>query len=136
MTFDRARVAAMCLFLAAAGASAQNANHAPPAVKIETNGTVQVPAHSVPMSSFLTPEGQAYVTEHLLNMQRPEMLAQKDGIPVLLAPYLERYETIAYSRDRAADYASRARQRLAGLPDSAARDVLAAMTEFVVLRSA
>jgi len=84
MTFDRARVAAMCLFLAAAGASAQNANHAPPAVKIETNGTVQVPAHSVPMSSFLTPEGQAYVTEHLLNMQRPEMLAQKDGIPVLV----------------------------------------------------
>src|SRR4026209_199084 len=85
MTLDRARVAArcgrltlvaMCLFLAAGATSAQNANHAPPAVKIETNGTVQVPGHSVPMSSFLTPEGQAYVTEHLLNMQRPEMLAQ------------------------------------------------------------
>ena len=103
MTLDRARVAArcgrltlvaICLFLAAGATSAQNANHAPPAVKIETNGTVQVPAHSVPMSSFLTPEGQAYVTEHLLNMQRPEMLAQKDGIPVLLAPYLDRQHAL------------------------------------------
>lgn len=102
MTLNRARLSARLrlLTLAAAGllvataASAQNAAHAPPAVKIETNGTVQVPVHSVPMSSFLSPEGQAYVTEHLLNMQRPEMLAQKDGIPVLLAPYLDRQHAL------------------------------------------
>jgi octaprenyl-diphosphate synthase len=56
--------------------------------------------------------------------------------PTQLALYLERYETIAYSRDRAAVYATRARQRLAGLPASPARDVLAAMTEFVIHRSA
>jgi monoterpene epsilon-lactone hydrolase len=102
MTFDRARVsawgkrlrfAATCLLLATA-ASAQDAAHPPPAVKIESNGTVHVPAHAVPMSSFLSPEGQAYVTEHLLNMQRPEMLVQKDGIPVLLAPYLERQHAL------------------------------------------
>src|SRR6185436_9062136 len=102
MTFDRARVsawgrhfrfAATCLLLATA-VSAQDAAHPPPAVKIESNGTVHVPTHSVPMSSFLSPEGQAYVTEHLLNMQRPEMLVQKDGIPVLLAPYLERQHTL------------------------------------------
>lgn len=102
MTLYRARVsarrrlltlAAAWLFVATA-ASAQNAAHTPPAVKIETNGTVQVPAHSVPMSSFLSPAGQAYVTEHLLNMQRPEMLVQKDGIPVLLAPYLERQHAL------------------------------------------
>src|SRR4051812_24020284 len=98
MTIYRARLraprgpltlAAALLFVATA-AVAQNTAHTPPAVKIETNGTVQVPAHSVPMSSFLSPEGQAYVTEHLLNMQRPEMLLQKDGIPVLLAPYRDR----------------------------------------------
>jgi octaprenyl-diphosphate synthase len=56
--------------------------------------------------------------------------------PTQLAPYLERYDTLAYSRDRAAAYATRARQRLAGLPASPARDVLAAMSEFVIHRSA
>jgi acetyl esterase/lipase len=85
---------AAALVFGATAASAQDAAHPPPAVKIETNGTVHVPAHSVPISSFLSPEGQAYVTEHLLNMQRPEMLVQKDGIPVLLAPYLERQHAL------------------------------------------
>ena len=101
MTMYRARLQARrgLLTLAAAllliaTAAAQDAAPKPPAVKIETNGTVQVPVHSVPMSSFLSPEGQAYVTEHLLNMQRPEMLVQKDGIPVLLAPYLERQHAL------------------------------------------
>lgn len=102
MTPFRTRLPARCrlftfaaawLFIATA-ASAQNAANAPPAVRIEANGTVRVPVHSVPMSSFLSPEGQAYVTEHLLNMQRPEMLVQKDGIPVLLAPYLERQHAL------------------------------------------
>jgi acetyl esterase/lipase len=46
------------------------------------------------MSNLLSPEGKAYVTEHLLNMQRPEMLAQKDGIPVLLVGYLERQHAL------------------------------------------
>lgn len=102
MTLYRARrsaprtlltLAATWLFLASL-ASAQSAPDTPPAVTIETNGTVHVPAHSVPMSSFLSPEGQAYVTEHLLNMQRPEMLVQKDGIPALLAPYLDRQHAL------------------------------------------
>ena len=42
------------------------------------------------MSSMLSPEGKAYVTEHLLNMQRPQMLVQENGVPALLAGYLER----------------------------------------------
>ena len=58
---------------------------APPAVKIDADGSVHVPAYVVPMSDMLSPERKAYVTEHLLNMQRPEMLTQKDGVPVLLA---------------------------------------------------
>ena len=73
---------------ACAPAFAQTGNP-PPAVTIDANGDVHVPAHVVPMSSMLSPEGKAYVTEHLINMQRPAMLVQEDGIPPLLAGYLE-----------------------------------------------
>ncbi len=52
-----------------------------------------------------------------------------------LAPYLRRYDAIAYTRQRAVGFAHRARRRLDSLPPSHARDVLAAMTEFVVSRS-
>jgi monoterpene epsilon-lactone hydrolase len=65
-----------------------------PSVGIEPDGTVNVPAHAVPMSSLLSPEGQAYVTEHLLNMQRPQMLVQENGVPLLLAGYLKRQHEI------------------------------------------
>jgi epsilon-lactone hydrolase len=72
----------------------QNPGDEPPAVKIDADGTVHVPAHAVPISSLLSPEGKAYVTEHLLNMQRPEMLVQEDGVPPLLAGYLARQREI------------------------------------------
>lgn len=55
--------------------------------------------------------------------------------PELLAPYLERYEAVDYARDRALSFARRASQRLEGLDSSPARNVLVAMTEFVVSRS-
>ena len=71
----------------------------PASVKIDSDGTVNVPAHSVPMSAFLSPEGKAYVTEHLLNMQRPQMLAPDDGVPPLLAGYLKRQHE-AFSVER------------------------------------
>src|SRR6186713_1201038 len=73
---------------------AQSPPNAPPPVKISHDGSVEVPAHTVPMSNLLSPEGKAYVTEHLLNMQRPEMLTQKDGIPKLLVGYLERQHSL------------------------------------------
>jgi epsilon-lactone hydrolase len=69
---------------------AQSAASRPAAIAVDPDGAVQVPAHVVPMSSMLSPEGQAYVTEHLQSMQRPEMLVQQDGVPVLLANYLKR----------------------------------------------
>ena len=53
----------------------------------------------------------------------------------LLAPYLERYEAVDYARGRAHAFARRARQRLEVLEPSAAVNVLAGMTEFVVSRS-
>lgn len=82
-------VALSCIGALSTDAVAQNAS-APPPVKIDPDGTVHVPAHAVPMSPFLSPEGQAYVTEHLLNVQKPEMLVQENGIPPLLKGYLAR----------------------------------------------
>jgi monoterpene epsilon-lactone hydrolase len=85
----------LCLFVATwvPPAFAQTGD-APPAVKIDPNGDVHVPAHVVPISSFLSPAGKAYVTEHLLNMQKPELLVQDSGIPPLLAGYLERQRQV------------------------------------------
>lgn len=73
---------------------AQSASAPPLAVKVDQDGSVHVPAHVVPMSDMLSPEGKAYVTEHLLNMQRPQMLTQKDGVPTLLVGYLERQRSL------------------------------------------
>lgn len=82
----------MVLGLSALTAFAQDAR---PEVTVEADGTVHVPAMSIPMSSYLSPEGQAYVAEHLLAMKRPELLGPgEDGIPPLIAPYLERQREI------------------------------------------
>ena len=64
-----------------------------------------------------------------------ELLCGDERRPELLSPYLERYDSIAYARQRALDFAERARRRLSVLAPSPARDVLAATTEFVVCRS-
>jgi monoterpene epsilon-lactone hydrolase len=61
-----------------------------PKVDVEPDGTVHVPAQSVPVSGFLSPEGKEYLTEHLRNLQRPEMLVQENGVPPLLAGYIAR----------------------------------------------
>jgi monoterpene epsilon-lactone hydrolase len=73
-----------------AGATALAQGNPARAPTIDVDGTVHVPAHAVPVSDLLSPAGQAYVTEHLLNMQRPEMLVQENGVPPLLAGYLKR----------------------------------------------
>ncbi len=52
-----------------------------------------------------------------------------------LKPWLERYDAIQYAIDKAAWYAERARQQLADIPDSPARQVLACLPDFVVMRS-
>lgn len=70
----------------------QPAGPQPPA--IDANGTVHVPAHAVPLSEFLSPEGKAYVTEHLLAMQKPMSAGPDNGVPSLIAPYLERQKQL------------------------------------------
>jgi monoterpene epsilon-lactone hydrolase len=73
-----------------AAVTAQAQSGAAQAPRIDTDGTVHVPAHAVPVSDLLSAAGKAYVTEHLLNMQKPEMLVQENGMPPLLAGYLKR----------------------------------------------
>lgn len=68
-------------------------------VIVEADGTVQVPAQSVPMSKFLSPEAKAYVTEHLHQMQDPEILKQDEGVPRFMKPYLDRdYSLFAFEK--------------------------------------
>ena len=66
---------------------------------METDGTVQVPAQTVPMSPFLSPEAKAYVTQHLKDMQNPEILKQDAGVPRFMKGYLARdYELFAVEK--------------------------------------
>ena len=72
----------------------------PAPLTVDADGTVHVPAMDVPVSSYLSPQGKAYLAEHLKQVQRPEMLVQANGVPPLLAGYLERQRALfAVSRE-------------------------------------
>src|SRR5512146_923490 len=64
--------------------------NSPPKVIVESDGAVEVPAQTVPISPFLSPEAKAYVTQHLKDMQNPEILKQDAGVPRFMKPYIER----------------------------------------------
>lgn len=71
----------------------------PPKVIVTTDGTVEVPSQAVPTSSFLSPAAKAYVTQHLKDMQNPEVLKQDAGVPRFMKPYLARdHELFAVER--------------------------------------
>ncbi len=53
----------------------------------------------------------------------------------LLRPWLQRHDAIAYSRERARRFTQSAREELAVLPDSPARDSLVGLADFVVNRN-
>ena len=65
-----------------------------------------------------------------------DLLTAEERRSELLAPFLDRYEAVAYARQRAQFFADRAQQRLSVLPVGPSRDVLSSMTSFVVSRSA
>ncbi|MEX2026983.1 MAG: polyprenyl synthetase family protein [Pirellulaceae bacterium] len=65
-----------------------------------------------------------------------DLLTGDEQRPDLLAPFLDRYESVAYARQRAQFFADRAQQRLSLLPAGPARDVLSSMSHFVVSRAA
>ncbi len=89
------RKALLAVIVMVSGASvfAQQPPRQPPPA-IGPDGTVHVPAHAVPLSEFLSPEGKAYVTEHLLAMQKPMTAGPDNGVPSLIAPYLERQKQL------------------------------------------
>jgi len=63
-------------------------------VVVDDDGTVHVPAMAVPLSSFLSPEARAYVTQHLKDMQNPAAVAQVDGIPRFMRGYIDRQRAL------------------------------------------
>jgi monoterpene epsilon-lactone hydrolase len=65
-------------------------NGVTPKVVVESDGTVQVPAQTVPLSIFLSPEAKANVAQHLKDMQNPEILKQDAGVPRFMKGYLAR----------------------------------------------
>ena len=66
----------------------------PAPVRIDDDGTVHAPAMAVPVSGFLSPEGKAYLTQHLKDMQNPAVLGQKDGVPIFMEGYLARQKAL------------------------------------------
>jgi len=102
----KSRVAGLLLGPLALGLSfpvkapAQNEAATPlPKVVVEADGTVEIPAQSVPISTFLSPGAKAYLTQHLKDMQDPEILKQDAGVPRFMKPYIARdYELFAVEK--------------------------------------
>ena len=63
-------------------------------IPVQPDGTVELPAESVPVSKFLSPEGKAYLIQHLHDMQDLDQLYSVKGIPRFLVPYLERQKAL------------------------------------------
>ena len=82
------------LFSASTTLFAQGAPESAPKVTVDSDGAVQIPGYTVPLSSFLSPQAKAYVAEHLRDMQNPELLKQDQGVPRFMKHYLERDEAI------------------------------------------
>jgi acetyl esterase/lipase len=87
---------AASFFVAAGAADAPKApaNFPPNPVRVDSDGTVHVPPISIPVSEYLSPQGKAYLAEHLTAMQHPEKLKQVNGMPGFLAAYLNRQQTL------------------------------------------
>lgn len=90
----------LSLTLNRASAAGQNQTaNPPPKIPIEADGTVQEPARSVPLSSFLSPEAKEYVTDHLKQMEDPQMLKADNGVPRFMKSYVEQDRTM-FALDR------------------------------------
>lgn len=87
------------IFWSTIGFAQEKPENVPAKVIVDADGTVEVPAQAVPISSFLSPEAKAYVTQHLKDMQDPEVLKQDAGVPRFMKPYLEHdYATFAVEK--------------------------------------
>jgi len=66
----------------------------PPHVVVQADGTIELPAESVPVSKFLSPEAKAYLIQHLHDMQDSNITYADKGVPRFMAPYLERQKIL------------------------------------------
>ncbi len=82
------RIAQLCCLGLLVALGAGSAWAQAPTVQVMADGTVQMPAETVPLSSNLSAAARAYVTEHLQQMQQPEMVKQDAGVPRFMKPYL------------------------------------------------
>jgi epsilon-lactone hydrolase len=91
----------VAIFLIAAGLPVVAQERVPQQTRVivDDDGTVHVPAEAVPVSSYLSAEAKAYVTQHLKDMQDPQLVAQDNGVPRFLKAYLERQRAL-YPVDR------------------------------------
>jgi len=64
-----------------------------------------------------------------------ELISSGENIREELAPWLERYDVLAYSRQRGEQYARRALETARSLPTTPASETLALMAEFVMNRT-
>jgi epsilon-lactone hydrolase len=94
-------VCLVCLFrlLALPVPAQERPSAGSPKVVVRTDGTVEIPAQFAPVSAFLSQEAKAYLTQHLKDMQDPEVLKQDAGVPRFMKPYIARdYELFAVDR--------------------------------------
>ena len=93
-------VSLACFLLFASSMPAQDRPATqPPKIVVQPDGTVDIPAQSAPVSAFLSPEAKAYLTQHLKDMQDPEILKQDAGIPRFMKSYIARdYEAFAFEK--------------------------------------
>jgi monoterpene epsilon-lactone hydrolase len=74
---------------------------AQPAVTVDSDGTVHMPAQAVPLSPYMSPEGRTYLNAHLQGLKDPGQQRLVDGVPALIAGYLERQRELFPARTEA-----------------------------------
>jgi acetyl esterase/lipase len=74
--------------------SAQDAPESTSKVVVGSDGAVEIPGYTVPLSTFLSPEAKAYVAQHMRDMQDPELVKQDQGVPRFMKRYIERDEAL------------------------------------------
>jgi epsilon-lactone hydrolase len=98
MPFSRPMLFTLLLFMPYTVFAQTNSKDAtpstPPKVVVQPDGTVELPAESVPMSKFLSPEAKAYLNQHLHDMQDPAMTYAEKGIPRFMVPYFDRQKVL------------------------------------------
>ncbi|MBK8196731.1 MAG: alpha/beta hydrolase fold domain-containing protein [Acidobacteria bacterium] len=91
--------AVMCAACAHERPPEAEAAAAPPAqsrLAVDPDGTVHVPAMAVPVSDFMSPEGKAYIVDHLHTLRTPVRMVFSDalGAPVFLQDFVDRQKIL------------------------------------------